>query len=113
MDCLFCGIASKKVPAKVLYEDDRAVAFADINPMAPVHALVVPRQHIRTLDDLEPEHEALVGHLFTVAKKLARDAGVAEGGYRTVMNCNRAAGQSVWHIHLHVLGGRGMHWPPG
>jgi len=113
MDCLFCGIAAKRVPAKLLYEDDRAVAFADINPMAPAHALIIPRQHIATINDLQPEHEALVGHLFTVARELARDMGVASGGYRTVMNCNRDAGQSVWHIHLHVLGGRGMHWPPG
>ena len=112
-DCLFCKIAAGTIPAKKLHEDDTTVAFADINPQAPFHALVIPRRHIETLNDASPADEALLGHLFTVARKLAQDAGFAERGYRALMNCNREAGQTVWHIHLHVLAGRPMRWPPG
>jgi histidine triad (HIT) family protein len=112
-DCLFCKIRDGAIPAKMLHEDERAIAFADVNPQAPLHALVVPRRHVATLNDLVPEDEALVGHLHLVAAKLARDAGFADAGYRTVFNCNRGAGQSVWHIHLHLLGGRALAWPPG
>jgi histidine triad (HIT) family protein len=113
MDCLFCKIADKKIPAKIIHEDDLAVAFEDISPQAPVHVLVVPRKHISTALDLKDGDNALVGHLFQVAAKVAREKGIAERGFRLVMNTNAEAGQSVWHMHLHVLGGRRMHWPPG
>ena len=112
-DCLFCGIVEGKIPAKKVYEDAQAVAFEDINPQAPTHLLVIPRRHVATLNDLAPEDEGLVGHLVAVASKLAKERGHAEHGYRTVLNCNRDAGQTVFHIHLHLLGGRPMEWPPG
>ncbi len=112
-DCLFCKIRDGALPAKLIYEDDRAIAFRDINPQAPLHALVVTRKHIPTLLDLTPDDEALVGHLHLVAVRLAREAGFADDGFRTVFNCNKAAGQTVWHLHLHVLGGRTFGWPPG
>ncbi len=112
MDCIFCRIAEKKLPAKILYEDDTALAFEDANPQAPVHVLVIPKKHISTNLDLGEEDNALVGHLFQVANKAALRKGIAERGFRLVMNCNREAGQTVFHIHLHLLGGRPMHWPP-
>lgn len=113
MDCLFCKIADKQIQAKVVYEDDRAVAFEDIDPQAPVHILVVPRKHISTTLDLGEEDKELVGHLFTVAAKIAREKGIADSGFRLVMNTNADAGQAVFHVHLHILGGRKMTWPPG
>lgn len=113
MDCLFCKIAQKKIPAKIIYEDDLSVAFEDIAPQAPVHVLVIPKKHIATSLDIRAEDNALIGHLYQIANKLAKEKGIAERGFRVVMNTNREAGQSVWHIHLHVLGGRPMHWPPG
>jgi histidine triad (HIT) family protein len=97
----------------VVYENDAMMAFRDINPQAPVHVLVIPKKHIATLNDLEPQHDVLVGEMYLTAKKVAEQLGVAESGYRTVMNCNEGAGQSVFHLHLHVLGGRQMGWPPG
>lgn len=112
-DCLFCKMVSGEIKPDTLYEDDDVLAFSDINPQAPLHFLVVPKQHITTLNDLEPEHAELVGKLYLAAKRVADEKGVARGGYRTVMNCNSDAGQTVWHIHLHVLGGRTMTWPPG
>ena len=112
-DCLFCKIATGKIPSHTLFEDEDVVAFEDINPHAPVHALIIPRQHIRTLNDLTPEHDALMGHILRIAAQVAREHGIAESGYRTVLNCNAHAGQSVWHVHAHVLGGRNLHWPPG
>lgn len=112
-DCLFCKMASGEIKPNTVYEDEDVLAFRDINPQAPTHVLVIPKTHISTLNDLTPEHAALVGKLFLAAQKIAQADGIAERGYRTVMNCNREAGQSVFHIHLHVLGGRGMHWPPG
>jgi len=111
--CLFCGIIAGDVPATKLYEDEEVIAFDDINPQAPTHVLVVPRCHIGTLNDLEPEHEGLVGHMVRVAAELAAARGHAEIGYRTVFNCNAGAGQTVFHIHLHMLGGRTLSWPPG
>ena len=111
--CLFCRIIAKQLPARVLFEDDRLVVLQDINPQAPVHALIVPRQHIATLNDLQAEDDGLVGAMFRRAAAIAKDHGVAEQGYRTVFNCNQGAGQSVYHIHLHVLGGRPLGWPPG
>ena len=108
---LFEKIASGDVPADLVYEDDRAVAFRDIHPAAPTHVLVVPRKPIPRADAIEPEDEALVGHLFTVARAVAAQEGLAD--YRLVMNCGEGAGQSVFHLHLHLLGGRGFAWPPG
>lgn len=112
-DCLFCKIVAGSIPAKKLHEDADTVAFADINPQAPTHFLVVPKKHIPTLNDLAAEDEALVGKLFRTAAKLAADRGIAAPGWRAVMNANRDAGQTVFHIHLHVLGGRSLAWPPG
>jgi histidine triad (HIT) family protein len=110
-DCLFCKIVAKSIPAAVVYEDDRALAFDDINAQAPVHVLVVPRTHVATIDEVRPEHEALVGHLFAVAVKVAAQKGLVNG-YRAVMNCGADGGQSVFHLHVHVLGGRALGWPP-
>ncbi len=112
-DCLFCKIVAGDIPAEKLYEDDRAIAFRDVNPQAPTHFLVIPKSHIATINDLTVEDEALVGHLYTVARQVALDQGVAESGYRAVMNCGRDGLQSVFHIHLHVLAGRQLQWPPG
>ena len=113
MDCLFCKIIAGQIPVATLYADDRLVAFADINPQAPMHVLVVPREHIPTLNDLDPAHDALVGEMLRRAAALAADRGYAASGFRTVFNCNAAAGQTVFHLHLHVLGGRTFTWPPG
>lgn len=112
-DCLFCKIAAKEIPSTIVAESDDWVAFRDINPQAPTHILIVPRKHIPTLNDLEPEDAELVGRLWLAAKALAKKEGVAESGYRTVVNTNAGAGQSVFHLHLHVLGGRTFRWPPG
>jgi histidine triad (HIT) family protein len=111
-DCLFCKIAQKQINANIVYEDDRAVAFRDVNPQAPMHVLVIPRAHIETLDDVTQENEADIGHLFWVAAKIARDDGVADDGYRTVINCRAHGGQSVYHVHVHLIGGRPLGWPP-
>ena len=113
MDCLFCKIVAGEIPADIIYESDDAIAFRDINPMAPTHVLVIPRKHISTINDIAIEDEARVGKLFTAAREIAAADGVAEDGYRVAMNCNEAAGQSVFHIHLHVMGGRQFDWPPG
>ena len=112
-ECLFCRIAAGEIPAKLIHQDDEIVAFSDINPQAPLHALVVPRRHIATLNDLTPGDDALVGSMFRRAAAIAAQGGYAERGYRTVFNTNREAGQTVFHIHLHVLAGRGLTWPPG
>lgn len=112
-DCLFCKMIAGEIPTETVYQDEHVFAFRDINPQAPLHVLIVPRIHIATLNDLQQEHGLLVGHLFTAAKKIAEDEDVAEAGYRTVINCNAEAGQSVYHIHLHLLAGRQMNWPPG
>jgi histidine triad (HIT) family protein len=113
MNCLFCRIIAGEIPASKVYEDDHVVAFNDINPQAPMHVLVVPRQHIETLNALAPEHDALVGEMTRRGAALAAERGYAASGYRTVFNCNADAGQAVFHIHLHVLGGRRLNWPPG
>jgi histidine triad (HIT) family protein len=112
-NCLFCKMVAGEIKPDKVYEDDEILAFRDINPQAPLHVLVIPKKHITTINDLRPEDGALAGRLLLAAAGVARKEGVAERGYRTVMNCNREAGQSVWHIHLHVLGGRAMGWPPG
>ena len=112
-NCLFCKIVSGEIPATKVYEDDEVIAFEDINPQAPVHVLVVPRVHIATLNDLAGEHDGLVGALVRRGAAIAAERGVADAGFRAVFNCNGEAGQTVFHLHLHVLGGRGMGWPPG
>jgi histidine triad (HIT) family protein len=113
MSCLFCRIVAGEIPASKVYEDDRLLAFADINPQAPLHVLVVPKEHIATLNDLSGEHDGLVGAMVRAAAKIAKEKGYDASGYRTVFNCNAQAGQTVFHVHLHVLGGRSMSWPPG
>jgi histidine triad (HIT) family protein len=112
-DCLFCKIAAKQIPAKILHEDDDLFVIADINPQAPLHALVIPRSHVATLNELSAADDALVGKMTRRAAAIAKDHGYADRGYRTVFNTNGEAGQTVFHIHLHVLGGRSFHWPPG
>jgi histidine triad (HIT) family protein len=112
-ECLFCRIVARQVPAAVVFEDDRLLAFNDINPQAPMHLLVIPRRHIASLNDLAREDDELVGQMVRRAASLASEHGHAERGYRTVFNCNAEAGQTVFHIHLHVMGGRRLTWPPG
>lgn len=112
-ECLFCKIVAGDIPADIVYENDCVVAFRDINPQAPTHVLVIPRQHIATINNLEPADADTLGRLFLAAKEIAAAEGFAEAGYRVVMNCNAAAGQTVFHIHLHLLGGRDLGWPPG
>ena len=112
-DCLFCRIVDGELPADVVYQNETVVAFRDINAKAPTHILLIPRRHVATMNDLQTGDESLVGELFLTAAKIAADEGLADDGYRVVMNCNEAAGQSVFHIHLHLLGGRRMSWPPG
>lgn len=111
-DSVFARIIDRSVPADIVYEDERVVVFRDIHPRAPVHILVVPREPIATLNDADASHEALLGHMMLTAARVAREAGL-EKGYRLVMNCREHGGQTVWHLHLHVLGGRPMKWPPG
>jgi histidine triad (HIT) family protein len=111
-DCLFCKIVDGKIPAKLVTQDDRAIAFRDINPQAPTHVLIVPKKHIPSLNELGDDDAALVGHLHVLAKKIAADEGLTDG-WRTVFNTGAHAGQTVFHIHLHLLGGRSMGWPPG
>jgi len=111
--CLFCDIAGKTIPAKIVYEDDDIVAFHDINPQAPVHVVIIPRRHVTRVSEVTAAEALLAGALIVVANQLARQLQVAEAGYRLVINCNAQAGQSVYHLHLHLLGGRPMRWPPG
>lgn len=111
-DTLFTKIINRDIPADIIYEDDLCLAFNDINPQAPVHFLIIPKRQIATLNDIEDGDQALIGHLFLAAKKIAKEKGFAEEGYRTVMNCNSQAGQTVFHIHLHVLAGKLLGWPP-
>lgn len=113
MDCLFCKIANGQIPAKVVYRDDHLVAFEDINPQAPVHLLIIPQKHIATLNDTHDEDCEVLGRMVQAASKLAKQLNIADDGYRIVNNCNRGAGQTVFHIHLHLLGGRALTWPPG
>jgi histidine triad (HIT) family protein len=112
-DTIFGKIARGEIPADLVYEDDDLVAFRDISPQAPVHLLIIPRKPIPTLNDAGPEDAELIGKLFLAAARAAKETGIAERGYRTVVNCNAAAGQTVFHLHLHVLGGRPLQWPPG
>jgi len=112
-NCIFCRIIERRAPAKFVYEDESVVAVEDVNPQAPVHLLVIPREHLPSLMEATPEHSALLGKLLTVAAQLACERGLESKGYRTVINTGSCAGQSVFHLHVHVLGGRVFHWPPG
>lgn len=112
-ECLFCGIVKGEVKGDIVYQDNSIVAFRDINPKAPVHLLIVPRKHIATLLDVEEGEKGLIGDIFYLAAKLARDQGISKDGFRLVVNCGPGAGQSVYHIHFHLLGGRSFTWPPG
>jgi len=112
-DCLFCKIIAREIPATIVYEDDRVLAFNDINPQASTHLLVVPKRHVATLNDLTADDDALVGEVVRRAAALAKERGISAGGFRTVFNTNRDAGQTVFHIHLHLIGGRSLAWPPG
>jgi histidine triad (HIT) family protein len=112
-DCIFCKVANGEI-GTLVYEDDKAAAFNDLNPQAPVHVLIVPKKHIEKLADVENDEDAcLVGHILTVANKLAQERGIAKEGYRVIVNNGPGAGQSVWHLHFHLLGGRALGWPPG
>lgn len=112
-DCLFCKVIDGRIPSEAVYETDRILAFDDINPQAPHHLLIIPKKHISTLNDLSEKDATLVGEMVLAARKLAADLGIDRSGYRTVFNCNADAGQAVFHVHLHLLGGRRMTWPPG
>lgn len=112
-DTIFTKIINKEIPADILYEDDDVLAFKDVNPQAPVHFLVIPKEPIRTINDIDESQAALIGKLTLTAQKVAKQQGIAEDGYRLVMNCNEDGGQTVYHIHMHVLGGRSLSWPPG
>ena len=112
-DCIFCRIIRRELPAKVLFETGRSLAFEDVRPQAPVHVLVIPKDHIASLNDAPDGSERLLGELLVDARRAAREKGIAESGYRIVLNTGPGSGQAVFHIHLHVLGGRPLHWPPG
>ena len=112
-ECLFCRIVNRQIPAKIVYEDERVVVIEDINPQAPLHVLVIPKTHIASLNDVTPGHDGLIGEMNRRAAIIARERGYADRGFRTVFNTNREAGQTVFHIHLHLLAGRPMAWPPG
>ena len=112
-DCLFCKILDGDIPADIIYESEHAIAFRDINPQAPTHVLIIPREHIATINALDERSAQFVGSLFLAAKQIAQQEGIAESGYRVAMNCNAGAGQTVFHLHLHLLGGRTLSWPPG
>lgn len=113
MNCIFCKIATQEIPANIIYSNDHVIAFDDLHPQAVHHKVIIPRKHIATLNDLTNEDTMLVGHMIQAAKDLAKQLNIAEEGYRVVMNCNEGGGQTVFHIHLHLLGGRSMQWPPG
>ena len=112
-DTIFTKIINREIPAEILYEDDDVLAFSDVSPQAPVHFLVIPKLPIETINDIQPNQAELIGKMVLTAQKLVKQQGVAEGGYRLVMNCNEDGGQTVFHIHMHVLGGRALSWPPG
>ena len=111
--CLFCRIARGEIPARIVHEDEDLVAFRDIAPQAPTHVLIIPRVHVATLNDLEPRHRGLLGDMHLLAAALAKVEGIADDGWRVVVNCGADAGQTVFHIHMHLLGGRALGWPPG
>ena len=113
MNCIFCKMAAGEIKPDVVYEDDSVLAFRDMNPQAPTHVLVIPREHIETLNDVTDAQGRLIGRMVAAVRKIAAQEGIADAGYRTVFNCNAEGGQSVYHLHLHLLGGRPMNWPPG
>src|SRR3989338_4508498 len=113
MDCLFCKIISGEIPAKIIYRDDLVIAFDDAHPQAPQHKLIVPQKHINTLNDLHEEDSELIGHMVQTAAMLAKQLETAEAGYRLVFNCNKGGGQTIFHVHMHLLGNRQLRWPPG
>ncbi len=112
-DCIFCKIVAKEIPSTIVYEDDQILAFNDVNPVAPVHVLIIPKQHISSVTELELENVDLVGHIFLTSQKIAKELGIDENGFRIVNNCGDDGGQTVGHIHFHLLGGRQLQWPPG
>jgi len=112
-DCIFCKIIARDISADIVYDDEQVLAFRDIQPQAPVHVVIIPKRHIATLNDLSSADAELVGRLYLAAKQVANELGVAQSGYRTLINCNRDAGQYVMHVHMHLLAGRPMDWPPG
>jgi histidine triad (HIT) family protein len=112
-DCLFCKIRNGEIPGDIVYENEHVLAFNDISPAAPTHILIIPKEHISTLNDLEEDHKEIIGEIFLAAKEIAAEKGFAESGYRTVFNCNGHGQQTVFHIHLHLIGERQMTWPPG
>lgn len=113
MDCLFCKIAAGEIPSAKVYEDEKVLAFRDIEPQAPVHILIIPKEHIKCANEINEENSSIVGHIFCVAAKIAQQEGIAEDGYRIVNNCGEGGGQTVGHLHFHMLGGRALAWPPG
>lgn len=113
MDCLFCKIIAGEIPSAKVYEDDKVYAFRDIEPQAPVHILIIPKEHIASANELNEENSAIVGHIFAVAANIAKEEGISDGGYRIVNNCGEDGGQTVGHLHFHMLGGRSLQWPPG
>ena len=112
-DCIFCKIINKEIPASIVFEDEKMIAFNDINPQAPIHILLIPREHFTSLNDIPEEKKNILSHLLLKARQIAQEKGIAEKGYRIVLNTEKDSGQEVFHIHLHLLGGRRMHWPPG
>ena len=113
IDCLFCKIRDREIPGDIIFENDRILAFNDINPQAPVHALIIPKEHIPTTNDINADNSDLIGEMLLVARTIAAENGIAESGYRIVINCNDEGGQEVYHLHMHLIGGRQMNWPPG
>ncbi len=113
MDCLFCKIIAGDIPSKTVYEDETVYAFLDIEPQAPVHIIIVPKEHFASGNEITEDNEAVIGHIFAVAAKIAKEQGIAESGWRLVNNCGKDGGQTVGHIHFHLLGGRSLQWPPG
>lgn len=112
-NCIFCSIIEGKIPCDKVYEDEEVIAFKDINPEAPVHVLIIPKIHISSVNDLQENHKSLIGSIYITARKIAKDLGVESSGYRIVNNCGKDGGQTVQHIHFHLLGGRSLNWPPG
>jgi histidine triad (HIT) family protein len=112
-NCLFCKVLAGDIPADIIYESETAIGIRDINPQAPTHVLIIPRKHIATINEIVDEDQSIVGSLYSAAREIAASEGLTDEGYRAVMNCNEAAGQTVFHIHLHLLGGRPLGWPPG
>ncbi len=112
-DCIFCKIINKEIPASIVFEDEKMIAFNDINPQAPIHILLIPREHFASLNDIPEEKKNILSHLLLKARQISQEKGIAEKGYRIVLNTEKDSGQEVFHIHFHLLGGRRMHWPPG